>query len=45
MRLEGYLKKYATWMFHKNENWLKFQGPSLEQTDHKVLGQGLYFTP
>ena len=29
--------------FIKNEKWLKFQGPSLELTNRKVLGQGLYF--
>ena len=46
MLLEYYLKNYATWMFHKkNENWRKFQGPSLKQIDRKVLGQGLYFSP
>ena len=31
--------------FIQNENWLKFQGPSPEQTDRKVLGQGPMFDP
>ena len=37
MLLECYVKNYAAWMFHKNENWLKYQGRNLEQTDRKVL--------
>ena len=29
--------------FIKNENWLKFQGPNLEQTDRKVFGSRTLF--
>ena len=41
MLLEGYLKNYATGIFHKKMRTdFNFRDQALEETNHKVLGQG-----